>query len=136
MSDDTLIGKPTDGIAQPGRKTSETIAGSKPKETSLALAVSLSLSTWVFQFVIVWRENFGLETLPRIAATVDHPMALAELVAEAAGASIALPLIHVAIASIFKSKRNRNTRRRIFIGWSAFILLIGVASLLAKNGGA
>lgn len=36
--------------------------------------------------------------------------------------TLLFPAVHIAIASIFKSKRNGNTRCNILIGWGLFIL--------------
>lgn len=103
------------------------------KETSLTLAISLSIAAFCFSFVNTWIATFGVETFPRITSALNHPAALTELIAEAAGGSLLFPLKHVAIASIFKSKRNSSARRRIFIGW-AIVTMLALAAALGFKG--
>lgn len=97
--------------------------------TSLTLAMVLSFASFSFAFVQTWILSFGVETLPRIATVFKHPHVLSELVAESLGASLFFPIAHVAIASLFPSMRNPSSRRRIFIGWSIFIMALGAWSL-------
>lgn len=105
------------------------IETNKAKHTSLTLAIVLSLASFLFAFLQTWIHNFGPESLPKIATALNHPGALSELIAESLGASLFLPAVHVAIASIFKSKRNPSSRRRIFIGWSLVTIVVGALSL-------
>ena len=119
-------------------EVSNTVAGietNKAKHTSLALAVILSLASFLFAFVQTWIHSFGLDTFPKIATVLNHPGALSGLIAESVGASLLAPVVHVAIASIFKGKRNPSSRRRIFIGWSLVIIAVGVLSLWTKSKG-
>ncbi len=99
------------------------------KPTSLVLAISFSVAAFLFAFVQAWISSFGVDTLPRFARIFDHPQALGGLVAEAVGGSLIFPATHMALASVFKSKRNPSSRRRIFIGWSIFTIILGLVSL-------
>ncbi len=80
----------------------------------------VTLLTCVFTFLLVFFGNFhiyfGIEkfSLPTL---LSHPQAFAELIAEALGGSLFLPLIHIAISSFFKSQRNAASRCKILIGW-------------------
>lgn len=105
------------------------------KHTSLTLAVAISLAAFLFAFVQTWIHSFGLQTLPKIATSFDHPQALFEMVAESVGASLLIPAIHVGVASFFKSKRNPSSRRRIFIGWGIFTIMLGIWTLWTKSKG-
>lgn len=107
----------------------------KATPTSLALAITLSLASFLLAFVQTWIHSFGPETLPKIGTALSHPSALSGLIAESLGASFLAPLVHLAIASFFKSKRNPSSRRRIFIGWSLVIIAVGVLSLWTKSKG-
>lgn len=120
-------------------QSNASIAGAEmnsAKQTSLGLAVTLSLAAFLFAFVQVWIDRLGLQTLPRIGFSVlNHPQATSELVATAIGGSLLFPLAHVAIASLFKSKRNPSSRRRIFIGWSVLTIMVGLLHLWSKSKG-
>jgi len=111
------------------------VENNSAKHTSLMLATTLSLASFSFAFVQTWIHSFGLQTLPKIATVLNHPQVLSELMAESAGASLSAPILHVAIASLFKSKRNPTSRRRIFIGWSVLIIAVGAISLWTKSKG-
>lgn len=114
------------------------IAGAAPnseKRTSLALAVILSLASLSIAFVRSWVDSFGWQTLSKMATVLGHPSVLSELVVEAAGASLFFPAVHVAIASLFKSKRNPSSRRRIFIGWGLLLILLSAFTLWKKSRG-
>lgn len=113
----------------------EAIEKNSEEHTSLGLAITFSLVSFLFAFVQSWIHSFGLQTLPRIATAFNHPQALSELIAESVGASLLFPIAHVAIASFFKSKRNPSSRRRIFIGWSLVTIVVGVLSLWTKSKG-
>ena len=109
----------------------------KPRatETSLLLATALTCASWTSQFLVSWRDTFGLVSLSKFHLAFGHPQALFELMAEAAGASLVFPLLHIGVASISKHKRNSSTRRRIFIGWSIVILILGTISLTNGSRG-
>lgn len=44
--------------------------------------------------------------------------------------TLLFPAIHIAIFSIFKSKRNGNTRCNILLGWAVFILITKVLFII------
>lgn len=54
---------------------------------------------------------------------LDSSLIIQDVIAQSLGAVIIAPLLHIAIASIWKSKRNSRTRRNIFLGWSIFSIL-------------
>lgn len=84
--------------------------------TSLGLAVTVWLASFLFAFVQSWA----------IVPGFDHPAALSLAIAEAIQTSTFFPTVHVVIASLFKGMRNASSRRRIFIGWGIFIILLGI----------
>lgn len=60
-----------------------------------------------------------LSDLPNVLPVLArHPSALMNDLAEATGTAVVIPLLHLGIASIFPSMRNKTSRRRIFVGWS------------------
>ena len=60
-----------------------------------------------------------LGDLPNVLPVLArHPDATVNYLAEATGMAVLVPLVHTGIASLFPSKRNKTSRRRIFIGWS------------------
>lgn len=102
-------------------------------KTSFKLALVLSLIAFAVSFAEVMQSKVGLSILfnpTSLPVLVRHPGALSEFAAMAFGASTALPILHVALFSLFKSKRNPSTRRRIFIGWSLFIIAVQGFTLL------
>lgn len=109
-------------VAAPGEASPE-------KNTSLALAIVLSILSLSVAFIGTWVHHFGFGALLRVPMALEHPGALAQLISESVGASLALPTIHVALASFFKSKRNPSTRRKIYIGWALFIILLTAFAL-------
>lgn len=113
----------------------EGIEKNSAEHTSLVLAITLSLLSFLLAFVQSWVHSFGLQSLPRIATAFNYPQALSQLIAESFGASLLFPVVHVAIASLFKSKRNPTSRRRIFIGWGLVIIVVAIFSLWTKSKG-
>jgi len=53
----------------------------------------------------------------------DSSIIIQDVIAQSLGAVIIAPLLHIAIASIWKTKRNSRTRRNIFFGWSLFSVI-------------
>ena len=90
----------------------------KNKQTSLPLAIALSIISFAIVFI-----TFGVQK--------GYP--LSHHIAQALGGSFAFPTIHVAIASIFKSKRNPSTRRKIYIGWAIAIIILQALTLLLRK---
>ncbi|MDN4054071.1 hypothetical protein QPK32_13370 [Massilia sp. YIM B02763] len=113
----------------------DAIEQNSAEHTSLALAITLSLLSFLLAFVQSWVHSFRLQSLPRIATAFNYPQALSQLIAESFGASLLFPVVHVAIASLFKSKRNPTSRRRIFIGWGLVIIVVAIFSLWMKSKG-
>lgn len=102
----------------------------KEEETSLQFAIALSLFSYLISFIAVVHLKYGISTLPII---VGYPDVLREFMAEAFGGSVFLPALHVSIASIFKSKRNPNTRRKIFINWAIGIMILNALTFLLEK---
>jgi len=55
--------------------------------------------------------------------------------AETVGQIIIWPILHIAIASIWKSKRNSKSRRNIFFGWSICWAVVALTLVFAKLSG-
>ncbi|MDG1708358.1 MAG: hypothetical protein P8H03_06330 [Emcibacteraceae bacterium] len=53
--------------------------------------------------------------------------------AEAFGGSLLFPTIHVAIASFWKSKRNRKTRRKVFFNWSIVTIILQSVAIISAG---
>ncbi|MFG0859680.1 hypothetical protein [Pseudomonas sp. CJQ_13] len=108
---------------------SETDASTK-KPTSLALAIALSAISFCIVFYATVKHDFSVSPVMDI---VREPVMFQSYISRAIGGSIFIPLIHMGIASFFKSKRNNSTRRRIFIGWAILIIAIGAVKLFIKH---
>lgn len=102
------------------------------KQTSLRLAIILSLISYMVAFCAMFYEDNGVVFS---MVLFDHPAAFSQYLAEALGGSLLLPIVHVGIASFFKSKRNPSSRRNIFIGWSIVIILSCSGQLLSFANG-
>ena len=87
----------------------------------LSLAVFCAIISFSFSFINILQEA-GV-TLDKANSLTDHPRAFSQFIAEALGYSFGFPIIHVALASLFKSMRNSNTRRKIFIFWAIVIVI-------------
>ncbi len=101
------------------------------RETSFVLALTCSILSYGFIFLETFNHHFGIAKL-NFVVLMKHPQALTGLMAEALGAFLLFPLLHVAVASMFESKRNSSSRRRIFIGWS--LVLMGFKTLTLLLG--
>ena len=100
------------------------------KPTSLALAIVLSLISFAMVFFVTVKHDFGASPVMDI---VKEPVLFQSYISRAFGGSVFIAVIHVAIASLFKSKRNSSTRRRIFIGWAIAIILLQIVQLMTKH---
>jgi hypothetical protein len=97
------------------------------KPVSLALTLTLSAIAFLIVFLTYVGKDFGYANIGYIFRS---PAVLQDYIARSFGGSLAPPAIHVAIASIFKSKRNNSTRRRIFIGWSIVIICVQLLTIV------
>lgn len=105
-------------------------AAPEKKTISLALAIVLSLITFVTVFITTVKHGFGASPVMDI---LKENVLFQSYLSSAFGGSVFIPLIHVGIASFFKSKRNSSTRRRIFIGWAIVIIVLQIVQLLTKH---
>ena len=103
---------------------------SEKKPTSLALAIALSVISFCIVFYAAVKHDFSASPVMDI---VREPVLFQSYISRAFGGSIFIPLIHMGIASFFKSKRNSSTRRRIFIGWAIVIIAMEAVKLFTKN---
>ena len=94
-----------------------------------------SIATAVCAFLVVFVEEvvhqvgyFNLRVVGMLLG--DHRGALSEFIAAAIGASLVFPLIHMALASLFKSQRNSRSRWKILLGWSVFVLILKLGRLI------
>lgn len=62
----------------------------------------------------------------------DSPVLVYIMVGESLSGLILFPLMHIAIASIWKSKRNKRTRRNVFFGWALATAIIYLFGGLAR----
>lgn len=100
------------------------------KPTSLALAVVLSLISFTVVFLASVKQDFSASPVIDI---VREPVLFQSYISRAIGGSIFIPIIHIGIASFFKSKRNSSTRRRIFIGWAIFIIAVEALKFFTRH---
>jgi hypothetical protein len=119
-------------------ENTETLIQRQPSQaprgtTSFKLAFALWLIAFAVCFVEVIHDKIGLSrffhpsSLPII---MRHSAALIEYMASALGASTVFPILLVALFSINRTKRNPSTRRRIFIGWSLFVITLKLFTFL------
>ena len=100
------------------------------KPTSLALAVVLSLISFTVVFLASVKQDFSASPVIDI---VREPVLFQSYISRAIGGSIFIPIIHIGIASFFKSKRNSSSRRRIFIGWAIFIIAVEALKFFTRH---
>ncbi|WP_122340420.1 hypothetical protein [Pseudomonas caricapapayae] len=100
------------------------------KATSLPLAIFLTLVSFVVVFMGNIKRDFSASPIMDI---VREPVLFQDYISKAIGGSILIPAIHVGIASIFKSKRNSSTRRRIFIGWAIVLVIAEILKYYTKH---
>lgn len=100
------------------------------KPTSLALAIVLSLISFTVVFLANVKHDFSASPVMDI---VREPVLFQSYISRAIGGSIFIPIIHIGIASFFKSKRNSSTRRRIFIGWAIFIIAVEALKFFTRH---
>ena len=96
------------------------------KVVPLWLAIFLACTSFLVSFSFIVSKH-GVKP-SNFMVLFDHPGAFSELAAEAMGYSFVFPLIHLGIASCFKSKRNSNSRRSIFIGWAILLIILNFVS--------
>lgn len=118
-------------VSAPDKEANGQIEHAAPekKPTSLALAIVLSVISFVMVFITTVKTDFG--ALP-VMDIVKEPALFRSYLASAFGGSMFFALIHVGIASFFKSKRNSTTRRRIFIGWAIVVIALQITLFLTK----
>ncbi len=63
---------------------------------------------------------------------LNSPLLVKVKIVETLGSVLVFPLIHIAIASIWKSKRNRCTRRNILFGWAVVIVIVYTLGYFAQ----
>lgn len=91
------------------------------KQTSLALAIVLSLISFIWAFYITSFKEHGMIIF---SVLFDNPRLFVIELSRAFGGSLLIPTVHAAIASLFKSKPNPSSRRNIFIGWSILVIIL------------
>ena len=91
------------------------------KQTSLALAIVFSMISFVVAFYITSYKEHGMIIF---AVLFENPRLFFDYFARAFGGALLFPILHVTIASFFKSKRNPSSRRNIFIGWSMIVIIL------------
>ncbi|HGS4438101.1 TPA: hypothetical protein ACMD15_003411 [Vibrio cholerae] len=82
----------------------------------------ICLFNFIFVFFLNFHFDFGIEKFS-LLILLSHPQALAQMIAMAIGGSLFIPLIHIAISSMFKSQRNWSSRCKILIGWSVITIV-------------
>jgi len=104
-------------------------------DTNSNLLRNASIATAVCAFLVAFVEEvvhqvgyFNLRVVGKLLG--GHGAALSEFIAAAIGAIFVFPLIHMALASIFKSQRNSRSRWKILLGWSVFLLILKLTRLI------
>ena len=93
----------------------------KPKSVSLVLGAQAF--AFVASFVITSLREYGGFNYFEYSTLVQ------DVIAQSIGAVFFFPIIHMGIASIWESKRNKLTRRNIFFGWAVAVGLLQLAGL-------
>jgi amino acid transporter len=105
---------------------------------SLIAAIVMSLISYVAGFIHMLSQagdnpNLGLDIETKLSVLPNHPETAILIMTQAAVFCFMLPIFHVLIASIFRSKRNKNVRRKIFIGWAILILCLLALNMALVN---
>lgn len=58
-----------------------------------------------------------------------HELLVQDVIAQSIGAVFFFPLLHIAIASFWKSKRNKVSRRNILFGWAVAVIALQMFGL-------
>ncbi|PWY44446.1 hypothetical protein [Pseudomonas sp. RW405] len=103
---------------------------SERKPASLSLAIVLSAISFCVVFYATVKHDFSASPVMNI---VREPVLFQSYISRAIGGSIFIPLIHMGIASFFKSKRNSSTRRRIFTAWAIVIITVEALKFFTKH---
>ena len=93
---------------------------SKPPKP-MPLVLGALIVSFVVSFIVISLRKYGGFNY------FGHTTVLSNAVVEAVGAAFVLPLIHLAIASLWKTKRNSRSRRNVFFGWG---VAVGIMQLL------
>lgn len=102
----------------------------KKKTPSLALAITLSVISFILVFIAFTGKDFGISNIPKI---IKYPEVFQSYLAQAVGGSLALPMLIVMLLSFFKSKRNPTTRRKIFISCSLLIIFVEIITIFYEK---
>ena len=89
----------------------------------LTLLVAAFLTAFVLQL-------FGLVTRYGFQIGPGTGTAIAEGLVTAPFVIMFFPAIHIVTASLWRSKRNKRSRRRIFLGWMLFFSIVGAANTI------
>lgn len=96
------------------------------KTVSFFAAFGAVIIGMVVMFIIISFRDYGGFTY------FDYSAVVQSVIAKTFGTIVVIPTIHVMIASIWKSKRNSNSRRKTYIGWT---IVIVVSQLVALSAG-
>lgn len=96
------------------------------KRSTLLAAVCAYLIVLPYH-VMMQMENAAHGYLER---ALDHPSVIFQWMLGAFTFTFVLAGIHVAIASLFKSQRNKTSRMKILRGWSLFMILMVMLNLV------
>lgn len=116
----------------------------KEEEIKLPLAIILSIIVYCIGFSVSFKESYGVHFSTELfynpyrlfSHLFSNPGVLFDDIIRALGASlIILPIIHVGIASLSKSNRNSNYRRKIFIEWSIALIVIHTLIIFSSTTG-
>lgn len=108
-------------------ETSE-VRGSGGSSKPMSLVLGVMAFAFVASFIVTSLRRYGGFNY------VGHATVLSDAIFEAIGAVLILPLIHLAIASLWRAKRNSRSRRNIFLGWGVAVGIIQLFNFSQVSG--
>jgi len=105
------------------QSTNDAAAG---KISTTIVLIALFFACVLSFLAISFKQYGGLHYL-------NHDALVGNAIAQSVGAVFIFPLLHIAIASLWKSKRNKKTLRNIFFGWAIVACVLLVVGLLQSG---
>ncbi len=92
-----------------------------------------SITTVFISLLIAFIISVLASSITRFGSisAIKNPTVVFDLMSGALGGIIIFPLVHIAIASMWKAQRNSRSRRNIFFGWGVALSVLQVLILIS-----